>query len=343
LLTKSRVINLKDLTLNAFALAWGGFDSVPDLEVLDDQILVPDSLLQGLIIQDVPLVLVREVVFHALNYILTIGLGVLLKCLNLLQTRIDFVNLQSRDGHKQVKVAAAEVVILPAVHTLAEQFVLLLLALGLDTAGIEQLLRDPNHFTLARFQFCDDLIVKFTILIVVALHPRNNFDESLWIALDVFNKCKVTTVNSFLDPDPLVVLKSSFADLIAHVQNLWHLRIWDHFNLPAVDTGNSIDKSENMGHVVCLNIDTTRSLVTVEDWKDHEGFLLIEEINSLFEKLSNQRSLLPIDAVKFPYLGIENWGKHLMLIYLILNIKLLLVISGQSLWFSLFSCLSKRV
>ena len=119
-LTKSRIINLKDLTLNAFALAWGGFDSVPDLEVLDDQILVPDGLLQGLIIQDVPLVLVREVVLHALNYILTIGLGVLLKCLNLLQTRIDFVNLQSRDGHKQVKVAAAEVVILPAVHTLAE-------------------------------------------------------------------------------------------------------------------------------------------------------------------------------------------------------------------------------
>ena len=81
----------------------------------------------------------------------------------------------------------------------------------------------------------------------------------------MFNKCKVTTVNSFLDPDPLVVLKSSFADLIAHVQNLWHLRIRDHFNLPAVDTGNSIDKSVNVGHVVCLNIDATRSLVTVED------------------------------------------------------------------------------
>jgi hypothetical protein len=80
-----------------------------------------------------------------------------------------------------------------------------------------------------------------------------------------------------------------------------------------------------------LYINATRSLVAVEYREDHERFLLVEEINSLLEKLCNQRSLLSIEAVQLPDLWIKDRWEHSMLGDFFLNLKLLLVILGKDL------------
>jgi hypothetical protein len=71
-LTKTFILNLEDFSLDAFALPSCSFNSVTDLEVLDDHVLVFDGLPESFIIQDVPLILVREVVFHTLSHLLPI-------------------------------------------------------------------------------------------------------------------------------------------------------------------------------------------------------------------------------------------------------------------------------
>lgn len=76
-----------------------------------------------------------------------------------------------------------------------------------------------------------------------------------------------------------MVLKGSPAHLIAHVQNLGHLRVRDHFNLSPIDPLYSIDESKDMRHVMCLNVYATWSLVAVENREDHKRLLLVEEIN----------------------------------------------------------------
>jgi hypothetical protein len=80
-----------------------------------------------------------------------------------------------------------------------------------------------------------------------------------------------------------------------------------------------------------LDIYATRSLVAVEYREDHERFLLIEEINSFLEKLCDQRSLLSIEAVQLPDLGIKDRREHSMLSDFFLNLKLLLIILGKDL------------
>ena len=57
--------DLNDLTFRASALSTDCLNSIADLEVLDDKVLVLDSLLQCLIVQDVPLILIRQVILHA--------------------------------------------------------------------------------------------------------------------------------------------------------------------------------------------------------------------------------------------------------------------------------------
>jgi hypothetical protein len=58
---------------------------------------------------------------------------------------------------------------------------------------------------------------------------------------------------------------------------------------------------------------------------------LIEEINGLLEKLRNQRSLLSIEAVQLPDLGIKDRWEHSMLGDFFLNLKLLLIVLGEDL------------
>ena len=57
-LTKTLILYLEDFPLDAFALPTCRLDPVADLEVLDDHVLVLDGLPEGLIVQDVPLILV---------------------------------------------------------------------------------------------------------------------------------------------------------------------------------------------------------------------------------------------------------------------------------------------
>jgi hypothetical protein len=61
-----------------------------------------------------------------------------------------------------------------------------------------------------------------------------------------------------------MILESSFAHLVAHVQNLRHLRIWYHFDLSPIDTLNPMNKCHHVRHIMSLDIYATRSLVAVE-------------------------------------------------------------------------------
>ncbi len=139
-----------------------------------------------------------------------------------------------------------------------------LLALSFGATRIKELLRNPNYFALIWFQLSDELKLELTILIVISLNSGNELDKSLLVALDTLDKSKVPTIDPLFDSDPRVILKSSLADLVAHVQNLRHLRIRDHFDLSPVDTLNTMNECQHVRHVVGLDIDAPWSLVTVE-------------------------------------------------------------------------------
>ena len=185
------------------------------------------------------------------------------------------IDLQATDGKEKVKETTPENVVLPIVDTLAEEFMTFLLALSFGATRIKELLRNPNNFALIWFQLCDEFKLELTILIVIGLNSGNKLDKSLLVALDTLDKSKIPTIDPLLNSDPRVVLKSSLADLVAHVQNLRHLRIRDHFDLSPVDTLNPMNEGQHMRHVVSLDIDAARSLVAVEYREDHERFLLI--------------------------------------------------------------------
>lgn len=75
-----------------------------------------------------------------------------------------------------------------------------------------------------------------------------------------------------------------------------------------------------MGLIVSLNVDTTLSLFAVEDRQDHEGFLMVQEIDGLLEELCYQTSLRAIEAAHLPYLGVHDGRKLDMLSQFDLNI-----------------------
>jgi hypothetical protein len=150
LLTEAFILNLENFSLDAFALPRVSLYSVAHLEVLDDHILILDGLSECLIIQDVPLILIREVVLHALHHLLPIGSRTLLEGLHLLKSRVHLIDLQAADWHEEVKEAAPEEVVLPTVNTLAEEIIAFLLAFSFCATRIKELLRDSNHLALIR-------------------------------------------------------------------------------------------------------------------------------------------------------------------------------------------------
>jgi len=139
-----------------------------------------------------------------------------------------------------------------------------LLALSLSTTGVKELLRDPYHLALIRLQLSDELKLELSILIVIGLNSGYKLDKSLLIPLDALNKSKVATIDPLLDSDPGVILESSLAHLIAHVQYLGHLRVRNHFNLSPIDPLNPMNKCHHMRHIMSLDIDPPWSLITVE-------------------------------------------------------------------------------
>jgi hypothetical protein len=150
ILTEALILNLENFPLNAFALPRVSLDPITHLEVLDDHILILDGLSECLIIQDVPLILIREVVLYALHHLLPIGSRTLLEGLHLLESRVHLIDLQATDWHEEVKEAAPENVVLPIVDTLAEEIMAFLLAFSFCATRIKELLRNSNNLALIR-------------------------------------------------------------------------------------------------------------------------------------------------------------------------------------------------
>jgi hypothetical protein len=150
ILTEAFILDLKNFSLDAFALPRVSLDSIAHLKVLDDHVLVLDGLSECLIIQDVPLILIREVVLHALHHLLPIGSWTLLEGLHLLKSRVHLIDLQATDWHEEVEEAAPEEVVLPTVNTLPEEVMAFLLAFGFCATRIKELLRDSYNFALIR-------------------------------------------------------------------------------------------------------------------------------------------------------------------------------------------------
>jgi len=72
--------------------------------------------------------------------------------------------------------------------------------------------------------------------------------------------------------------------------------------------------------IVSLDVDAPLGLLAVEDRQDHEGFLLVQEIDGLLEELGYQTSLRAIQTAHLPDLGFHDGRKLDMLSLFNLNI-----------------------
>jgi len=72
--------------------------------------------------------------------------------------------------------------------------------------------------------------------------------------------------------------------------------------------------------IVSLDVDAPLGLLAVEDRQDHEGFLLVQEIDGLLEELGYQTSLRAIQTAHLPDLGLHDGRKLDMLSQFDLNI-----------------------
>ena len=140
-----------------------------------------------------------------------------------------------------------------------------LLAFSFGSARIKEFLRNSYYLALPRLQLGDELKLEFSIFIMIGLNSWNKLDKSLLVALDALDKSEVSTIDSFFHSDPRMILESSFAHLVAHVQNFRHLGIRDHFNLSPIDSLYSMNEGQHVRHIMGLDINATRSFVAVED------------------------------------------------------------------------------
>ncbi len=116
------------------------------------------------------------------------------------------IDLQAADWHEEVKEAAPENVVLPIVHTLAEEIMAFLLAFSFGATRIKELLRDSYNLALIRLQLSDELKLELPVLIVIGLNSGNKLDQSLLVALDALNKSKITSIDSLFDSNPRMIL-----------------------------------------------------------------------------------------------------------------------------------------
>lgn len=58
--------------------------------------------------------------------------------------------------------------------------------------------------------------------------------------------------------------------------------------------------------IVSLDVYAPLGLFAIEDRQDHEGFLLVEEIDGLLEELGYQTSLTAVQTANLPYLRVHD-------------------------------------
>lgn len=215
-------MDLLDLAIALFELTFGYLDSISNLDLKLG--VIPDSLAQSLIVQEIPLVLIVIIEFVEVR----LSCWIDLEHFYLLEARTDVLGDQLRGVKFLVQETVSKHHFSPDVEILAQRLDVLLLAFVLHSEWIEQLLRDPDEMRLFIVSFERVQSLRY-IMVEVFRDPGDQSNHGLLVAIYGLDQPKVIFVDSTLDSDPLMLLESLLDGDFASLHDLSHFVDRNHF------------------------------------------------------------------------------------------------------------------